>query len=202
MLPFCLRISWTRACLINQFPSSDFKNMLLFFLRRAKTTCSPLLFDHAKWNDSRKTTGPPNSELLTKRDKKNRTDVSQPHKRKGFINQQNKRETLVSSGIHFAGGCCFYSLFLQLNAWATGSLATVSAMMQDWRGTDLQFHSAGEDESVKVCSSKPLKVMVNRESTSHLTGWKSADVFIKLQTGFITRIQTSFVLFDTQSGLR
>lgn len=92
---------------------------------------------------------------------------------------------LSNNGNSFCKGCNLYSLFLQhfqLNAWATGSLATDSAMMQDWRGTALQFHSAGEDKSANVSccsSSKPLQVTVIKPTASHLTARKSTRTHIK-----------------------
>lgn len=95
---------------------------------------------------------------------------------KGLINQQNNRETLVSMGIHFVRGVISIHSFFQLNARATGSLATDSAMMQDWRGTDLQFHSAGEEKSTNVSCcrfSKLLKVVVIRATVSYLREWQS-----------------------------
>lgn len=113
---------------------------------------------------------------------------------KGLINQKKKntRETLVTTGIHFVRvwGYNFYSLLLQhfqLNAWATGSLATDSAMMQDWRGTALQLHSAGEVGRCLLLQlfKAPLEVTVIKGTASHLTARKkkAARIHIKANTG-------------------
>lgn len=132
--------------------------------------------------------------------------VCHHHIKASLLNKTMLRP-LVTTGIHFVGGCNFYSLFLQhfqLNAWATGSLATDSAMMQDWRGTDLQFHSAGEDKlaSVSCCSSsKPLQLTVIKETASHLTSHKTHKNVIKANTMFFCEydIKVCFAFWQTDA---
>lgn len=144
---------------------------------------------------SQKTEKHPEYQSLRKEQREAKKEVSSSIWKVSLIKKKKKkntRETLVTTGIHFVRvwGYNFYSLLLQhfqLNAWATGSLATDSAMMQDWRGTALQLHSAGEVGRWLLLQlfKAPLEVTVIKGTASHLTARKkkAARIHIKANSG-------------------
>lgn len=100
-----------------------------------------------------------------------------------FLMVKNNRKTWVTRGLHFVR---LYFLFTISSAFSAKCmshwfLSNSLCMMQDWRETALQFHSAGEHKlaSPSCCSSsKPLEGTTIKASVSHQRAQKHTWLYI------------------------